>query len=63
MTRKSADTAQSLGPARWLDIQGKLSPSESQPLGDVGSAVLLHERDEIEQSRADVPQLEPQTTP
>jgi hypothetical protein len=61
MTRESAYEAQSLRPVRGLDVYRLLSPSERQCVGDVGSAVALHERDKIEQSLACIVQLEPQT--
>jgi hypothetical protein len=40
-----------------------LSPSQRQRLSDVGSAVLLHERDKIEQLLACVLELESQFAP
>lgn len=46
-----------------LNVQRLLSPCESQRLGDVGSSVLLHEGDEIEQSVTRIMQFESQTTP
>src|ERR1700751_784465 len=62
MTRKSAYEAQALRPVRGLDVYRLLSPSERQGCSDVGSAVALHEGDEIEQSLACMLQLEPQAT-
>jgi len=61
MVRESANETQSFRPLRGLDVYGLLSPSERQCLGDVGSAVALHEGDEIKQSLACILQLEPQT--
>jgi hypothetical protein len=61
MARESAYEAQSFRPVGGLDVYRLLSPSERQCLGDAGSAVALHEGDEINQSLACVLQLEPQT--
>jgi hypothetical protein len=59
MAGESAHEAQSLRPVCWLDVDWLLSPSQGLCVGNVGSAVALHERDEIEQTLACILQLEP----
>src|SRR2546425_13121712 len=53
--RKSSYEAQSLSPMRRLRVRRFVRPGKRQRLGDTRGAVLLHERDEIEQSLACLP--------
>jgi hypothetical protein len=48
---------------RRLHVRRLLRPGQRQRLRDGGGAVLLHERDEIEQSLAGVMQRESQIAP
>ena len=61
--RKDTHVAQSRGPSCRLNVAWLLCPGKCQSLGNDGSVMPFHERDEVEQSSTGLVQLEPQMTP